>query len=109
VDNHEKQLALLTCSQQMLVMAQQANWSQLALLEQTFGQQVKDYFQQPYPKGTTGLVAEHSENLAKQLLEQQSQVQALIKRAQKHIQTLMASEEHNIKAMHSYLATEKNK
>lgn len=84
-------------------MAQQENWSQLTLLEQTFGQQVKDYFQQP------GLVAEQNENLAKQLIEQQSQVQALIKRKQKEIQTLMASEEHNIKAMHSYLATEKNK
>lgn len=105
--NKSQQWVLLTTSQQMLVMAQQANWSQLALLEQAFQQQVKDYFQQPYPKGTTGLVAEESEHIVKQLLVHQDQVQALIIKAQKQIQALMTSEERSMKAMHSYLENQK--
>ncbi|WFE67942.1 hypothetical protein P8S54_06830 [Thiomicrospira sp. R3] len=98
----DSKLALFTSSQQMLMAAQQSNWEQLALLEKQFEAQVKDYFQKP------GL-DDDRQLLARQLIEQQDQIELLIKKAQKQIQALMVSEEHNIKAMHSYLATEQNK
>ncbi|UQB42721.1 flagellar protein FliT [Thiomicrospira microaerophila] len=99
----DDKLLLLTDSQQMLIAAQQANWPQLVILEKQFEQRVKSYFQQP------GLVVEENQALAKQLIDQQDCVQALIKQAQKEIQGLMNVEEHNVKAMHSYLAAEKSK
>lgn len=98
----DSKLALLTSSQQMLIAAQQSNWEQLSLLEKLFEVQVKDYFEQP------GLDEERA-LLAKQLIDQQDQVQRLIKTAQNKLQALMNSEEHSSKAMHSYLVTENNK
>lgn len=99
----DNRLLLLTHSQQMLIAAQQTDWSQLAILEGEFEQLVQHGFKQG------GFDSEQGQALAKQLIDQQDQVQALIKKAQRDIQLLMSAEDHNVKAMHSYLAAEKSK
>ncbi len=91
---------LLTLSAQMLNAAKHADWDQLSLLEKQFAQAVKAHFEQP------GLVDDQKQGLATQLLAQQDQVQALVKKAQRDVQALMNVEERTNKAMHSYLNVE---
>ena len=103
LDEPDYRLLLLTHSQQMLIAAQQADWAQLAILEGEFEQLVQHCFKQ------RDFDPEQDQILVKQLIDQQDQVQILIKKAQKDIQLLMSAEDHNVKAMHSYLAAEKSK
>jgi Na+/phosphate symporter len=100
INKNQANLMLLTLSDQMLNAAQRSDWEQLSLLEKQFQVAVKDYFEQ------SGLVVEHNQILARQLIEQQDRVQSLVKQAQKQIQRLMNDEERSNKAMHSYLNVE---
>lgn len=96
-----EQLKLIAHSQHMLVCAQQERWDELRRLEVQFQPMLENFF------STTDLPEDESRTLSAQLLEQNEQIQALIKQEQKRILSLQKAEGRNIKAMQQYLETPK--
>lgn len=94
-------LKLIAHSQHMLVCAQQERWDELRRLETQFQSMLETFF------STTDLPAEESRALSAQLLEQNVEIQALIKQEQARILALQKAEGRNIKAMQQYLETPK--
>ncbi|HEY9018505.1 MAG TPA: flagellar protein FliT [Thiomicrospira sp.] len=96
-----EQLKLIAHSQHMLVCAQKARWDELRRLETQFQPMLETFF------STTDLPAEESRALSAQLLDQNVEIQALIKHEQSRILALQKEEGRNIKAMQQYLETPK--
>lgn len=94
-----EQLKLIAHSQKMLVCAQQERWDELQRLEAQFQPMLERFF------ATTDLPEDQSRGLSAQLLEQNEQIQALIKQEQARILALQNAEGRNIKAMQQYLET----
>lgn len=90
-------LPILVHSQKMLNCAQQERWEELAQLERLFQPMIESFFAQP------GLVDAERKSLSAQLIEQNTEIQGLIKQEQKRILAEQSAEGRNTRAMHSYL------
>ncbi|MBE0494473.1 MAG: flagellar protein FliT [Thiomicrospira sp.] len=94
-----EQLKLIAHSQQMLVCAQQQRWDELRRLEDQFQPMLEGFFL------NVDLPEQQGRALSAQLLEQNEQIQTLIKQEQTRILALQNAEGRNIKAMQQYLET----
>lgn len=90
-------IKVLAYSQQMLNAAHQERWDELAQLEREFSPMIESFFAQ------ADLLDAERETLSAQLLEQNAEIQALIKQEQKRILAEQSAEGRNARAMHSYL------
>ena len=94
-----EQLKLIAHSQLMLVCAQQQRWDELRRLEAQFQPMLEVFF------SNDDLPEDQGRTLSAQLLEQNEQIQTLIKQEQTRILALQNAEGRNIKAMQQYLET----
>lgn len=83
---------LIALSQLMLVYAEQARWEELQSLETEFNQQLKQYFD-----------GFEDADLTDQLLEQNQQIQQVLKAEQTKISQQHSKDLSSAKAMRSYL------
>lgn len=98
VDTEQLYIEVVSCSQQMLNCAEQGRWDELAQLDLRLVPKMKKLF--------TELDNEQLHSLSGLLLEQNQQIQKLIKAEQKKILLAQSEEQHNINAVRSYLKSE---
>lgn len=89
----DKRLLLIIKSQQMLTAAEASNWEQLASLEAEFQPLMREYFAE-----------KEDAELGEQLFEQNQQIQALVKAAQKSLLAEQEKELSQVRAAENYLS-----